>query len=354
MQRVSMHVPVAHTPGAQHGKPRKPHVGQLPATHGTPVAHDIPQRPQFAGSSDVSTQLPPHGISPIVQINRHIPRTHDVPPAHVIPHAPQFIGSLSTLAHAAPQRMVPAGHGDMQAPPTHTASVGHAREQAPQLLGSLDVSTHRPPHGTDGAMQRTVVHSPETQMSLVAQTSRQLPQCDRSAVMSVSQPSMRLSLQFPRPGTHATPHTPAMQVGTVPIGPVVAHPRPQAPQLRGSVIVFTHMPLHRIGVAPAHPVPHANDPGSGDEHTGVAPLHAFRQRPQWLLSRRLVSHPSRPSALQSANPTGHSSPHCPPRQTARAAPKPGHTDMQCPQFNGSVAVSTHTPLHKTVGAPQDD
>lgn len=163
-----------------------------------------------------------------------------------------------------------------------------------------------------------------TQLAVVAQSRPQPPQCSRSLVMLVSQPSAASPLQSAKPEGHVVVHRPPTQLCPT------AHATPHAPQCAALVLVSLsqplaslpsqlakvprhmpslHAPATQVGMALAneHTVPHApqccvSERGSTQDpahnwlgathvviatqrpmallHTGVAPLHASPQRAQ--------------------------------------------------------------------------
>jgi hypothetical protein len=90
---------------------------QSPVAQLVPVPHTVPHPPQFMSSVCGSTQEPPQGISPIVQLDAiQVPITHvGVPPAQMLPHVPQFIESMSVSVQVESQAVV--GAGQVQEPP---------------------------------------------------------------------------------------------------------------------------------------------------------------------------------------------------------------------------------------------
>lgn len=174
----------------------------------------------------------------------------------------------------------------------------HALPQPSQFSGSLSASTSQPlpklpSQSSRLPLQFVIVHAPAEQATPVTNAPGthavlHAPQCATSDVRSISQPSVAMPLQSPRPGAQACPQAPAEHVATVPpgAGQAVLH----APQLAGSVATA-------------------------------------------------VSHPSIPP-LQSANPGEHSRAHAPPRHTGRALGAPGHALSHRPQCATEIEVST--------------
>ena len=102
-----------------------------PALHDSPLAHTVPQLPQFCGSVWVLTHALLH-ICKFAPEHSHSPPTQLEPDGQTTPQAPQLLGSVSSVEVAmqtplqsskpAPQPQDPllhellAGHGELQAP----------------------------------------------------------------------------------------------------------------------------------------------------------------------------------------------------------------------------------------------
>src|SRR6185369_1240277 len=71
--------------------PPPPHT---PAVQAAPPVHALPQAPQFAGSLEVSMQVPPQVALPAPQ--PQAPLLQVWPPRHLLPQKPQFVGSVAT------------------------------------------------------------------------------------------------------------------------------------------------------------------------------------------------------------------------------------------------------------------
>jgi hypothetical protein len=87
-------------------------------------------------------------------------------------------------------------------------------------------------------------------------------------------------LQRLNPGLHVTPHVLAVQEGMA-FAAVVVHAFPQEPQLAGSDVVSTQVPLHMVDVPSGQVAMHANVCPEG-AHSGVVPLHAVPHAPQFV------------------------------------------------------------------------
>lgn len=87
-----------------------------PSRHDWPAAHTFPQRPQFALSTVVYVQSPPHVVNPGIDGHpgSHAPPAQYCPAGHVRPHAPQLRVSYADNTHRPLQSISPAPH-----PATH-------------------------------------------------------------------------------------------------------------------------------------------------------------------------------------------------------------------------------------------
>ncbi len=126
------HAPIAHAP-AMH------------ACVATPASmHALGQLPQWAGSVDVATQLPPQLVRPVPHDAAHMPVEQTCPAAHALPHIPQLPTSLCRSRHSPVQTVCDIGHETVQSPERHTLPLGHAAPQPPQFALSVCRSAHRP------------------------------------------------------------------------------------------------------------------------------------------------------------------------------------------------------------------
>ena len=82
----------------------------LPKTHASPELQALPQPPQLAGSTLVSTQLCPHCVVPPEHESAHVPFEHTSPGMHALPQLPQLSGSDAMLVHPAPHAVWPVVH----------------------------------------------------------------------------------------------------------------------------------------------------------------------------------------------------------------------------------------------------
>ena len=199
--------------------------------------------------------------------------------------------------------------------------------------------------------------------------------------------STQLELQASAGGTQFIAHTPLLQ--KLP----AAHVFPHAPQLEGSVCVFTQVPPQGVDPSgqthepstqvrpPEHKFPHAPQFAFDDisevphmpsvphvpkpgrhcaehdpfEHTGVEFVTDGQltwHAPQLLVSKAVAtSQPFTGLPSQSAVPGAQSIPQLPPVHVAVESGPNGHTRPgQLPQWSGSVSVFVHEPM-QSVSVP---
>jgi len=118
----------------------------VPLPQSWPPVQTTPHEPQLLESPFGFTQAPPHRIwlwgqvvpftqAPIWQLS---------PVAHVVPQAPQFWKLESRSTHMPLQSVRPTSQ--VHLPVTQICPAEHALSHAPQFAGSLPVSTQPPPH----------------------------------------------------------------------------------------------------------------------------------------------------------------------------------------------------------------
>jgi hypothetical protein len=176
-------------------------------------------------------------------------------PEHTVPQAPHESGSLVRLRHTLEQLVCPDPQLVTHTPAEQSCGETHARgtgtvEHAPQLALSLLRLTSQPLAGLPSqlakpALQLAMVHAPAAQPAVALaseQTVLQVPQLVALVWVLVSQPSLRLPLQLPRPGEQMMPQSPPVQLA---VPPVDTQARPQAPQLVVVVMFTSHMSLGR-------------------------------------------------------------------------------------------------------------
>jgi glycerol kinase len=120
-----------------------------PFTHSWPAAHALPQLPQFAGSTFVSTQADPHIELPAphgLTVDEQLPAAHVAPAPHAFPQAPQFALSLVVSTHDCPHWVLDAPQAETQAPALQKRPAMQTFPQAPQLAGSTCTLAHDVPH----------------------------------------------------------------------------------------------------------------------------------------------------------------------------------------------------------------
>ena len=291
---------VAHTPGAgPQSKVPEGHDPHVPPPQVAPLGHALPQAPQLFGSVVVFTHVLPQrlGNEALLHAATHVEPLHAVDPP---------LGAAGHVAHtpgAGPQSKVPEGH-DPHVPPPQVAPLGHALPQAPQLFGSVVVFTHVLPQRLGN---EALLHA-ATHVEPLHAVDPPLGAAGHVAHTPGAGPQSKV------PEGH-DPHVPPPQVA--PLG----HALPQAPQLFGSVVVFTHVLPQRLGnEALLHAATH------------VEPLHAVD--PPLGAAGHVAHTPG--AGPQSKVPEGHD-PHVPPPQVAPL----GHALPQAPQFFGSATVFTH-------------
>lgn len=160
------------------------------------------------------------------------------------------------------------------------------------------------------------VHAGEP-LGRVGHTVGQLPQCKTLVTVFVSQPSLAIALQSPRPAVHAIPHAPALHAGAAPVR--VGQTLAQVPQFAVEVRRFVSQPF--VGMASQLPKfmsqlkPHtlALHVGRALARAEQTVLHA----PQFDTSVMMSTH-DRP-APQTIWPAGQLVLHVPDEQTSVAA-----------------------------------
>jgi hypothetical protein len=228
-----------------------------------PATQALRHAPQLSVSalrsdSQPLVTLPSQSPRAPAHIDVQMPRMH-VPAPHERPHAPQLVLVVSVFTSqpllAMPsQSAKPGAHASMvHAPAAHpcvaTLVSRHALPQAPQWSALVAVDVSQPVLGSlsqspKPALQLAMVHALIAHADVAlrrAQARPQVPQFVESARMSASQPSLAMPLQSAVPSAHAMPQRPIAQVPTPPSP--AGHTLPHAPQLFGSVCVFTSQPL---------------------------------------------------------------------------------------------------------------
>lgn len=144
----------------EHEVPQDPHacsgVRHAPPQHSWPAAHALPQAPQLAASSSVSTHDPPQHVSPLSQAgvqDRHSPSGRQ-PIGFGAPIAGQH---TSSPVQATPQPLQCRRLEDVstQRPSQHSCEPEHVLPQAPQLASSVCRSAQPPPQQASPGSQRS-------------------------------------------------------------------------------------------------------------------------------------------------------------------------------------------------------
>jgi len=254
--------------------------------------------------------MPPHRISP--GPHEHTPAAQ-LPPEHTVPHELQWFTLVCRSTHAPEHSVRPVGHAHV--PELHTCPARHTVEHVPQRFASVIKFTH--PTVGQAISGAPHPHVPPVQLMPAPHVTPHPPQFIESFAVSTHAPP-----QAVRP--IGQPHIPA--VHEAPAG----HRFPQAPQFSGSDCRRKHPVPHIV-----RPAPHV-DAHVPAVHRGIAPPHgAAAHDPQCAGSDMRSTH----VPLQLVNPVGHR--HRPPVQVIR----PGHTELQVPQFIGSVLVFAHDAPH---------
>ena len=184
---------------------------------------------------------------PELQLGVNVPQMpprHDLPAGQAAPQDPQFAGSIDVLTHVPPQTDG-ADVGQLQVPPEHVRPPVHvevALVHAPQCVESVLVSMHLPvPQSTVPPLQ-TSWHVPATQvLPVVVQSLPQDPQFFESLLLSLQTAGVPHAM---KPVPHEAVHdvTPAVVLHTSP----AAHFLPQTPQLLMSDVMSRHVPLQFV------------------------------------------------------------------------------------------------------------
>jgi hypothetical protein len=277
----------------------------------------LPQRPQWAAAVPVSTSQPVVAVAsqspkPVSQRSAQTESAQAPvawsPPAQRVPHAPQFVASVRTstsqpVAGLASQsaKRVASVHRTAQRPASQRASplapVAQTFPQAPQLRASVIVSTQAPAQMAPPQGSAVQAMRPSTVAQAGVGAAHRVVQApQRSGVVSeASHPFEASPSQSPKPGRHAKPHAPAVQVGIALAG--VGQALSQRPQWATEVATRTHDPAQLVSPA-AHESRHAPA-----EHTWPAG-HARPQAEQLRTSERTsTSQPLGMRPSQSARPT---------------------------------------------------
>jgi hypothetical protein len=261
----------------------------------------------------VPSQLP----KPRLQVIAQAPAVHAVGAAfavcrtHETPQPPQFDrsvwGSTQVLLHTARGAVQTSRHE----PAKQIAFDAQARPQAPQFARSLVRFRSQPSLALLLQSAKPVLHVPRAQVPLAqvaaalakAQTRPQAPQFRTSVVLFTSQPLVALPSQLPKPMLQATPQAPAVHDGDALAR--AGHWVPQAPQFAVLVLVFTSQPFIAMLSQFAVPAGQTTEQAP-DWHRAVAPPPAVQALPQVMQLAvsvaRLASQPLAGSRSQSPKP----------------------------------------------------
>jgi hypothetical protein len=136
--------PSAHwMPQAPSAHVREPFVG---------IGHAFEQLPQWDALVWVSTQALPHFVRPSEQASLHRPRSQTRPPVQATSQPPQFAGSFEVSMQVPSQFENGSSQVTPQTPSVQLGApfggIGQLLPHAPQFATSLDVSTQTSPQAT--------------------------------------------------------------------------------------------------------------------------------------------------------------------------------------------------------------
>ena len=214
--------------------------------------HRLPHAPQFVLLCCVSTQRPRpiiapgmHCVSPAAQV--HVPSTQAAPTSQAIPHPPQFAAFVLVSMHAEtiiPPRPAPTMH-KVRPPVPHPARqtpfwqvvpTPQRLPQTPQLASSAFVFVHVIPHCTSPGLH---AHAPFAQLPPMAHCWLHAPQLRLSLVVFTHEPLHVVSAAPPSVAVHVVVHVPLLHTWPA------AHAMPQPPQFCGSLAIAVQAPpLH--------------------------------------------------------------------------------------------------------------
>ncbi|MFO0627818.1 MAG: hypothetical protein U0325_19575 [Polyangiales bacterium] len=323
-----------------------------------------PQAPQFAvvlvmlvsqPLAGSPSQLPKPAVqaatahAPCVQVAVALAR------AQAVPQAPQRLTVVSRFTSQPLERVPsqlpkPRLQVIAQAPAVQVVGAAlavwrtHETPQPPQFERSVWGSTQVLLQTARGAVQ-TSRHEPAKQMAFDAQVRPQAPQFARLLVRLTSQPSVALLLQSAKPVLQV-PRAQAL-LAQVAAALAKAHTRPQAPQWRTSVTVFTSQPLAALPSQLPKPMLHAM-PQAPAVHEGEALArvgHWVPQAPQFAaLVLVFTSQPFIAMPSQLAVPAGQTTEQAPAWQRAVAPPRRVQALPQVMQFAVSEVRFASQPL----------
>ena len=273
--------------------------------------------------------------------------------AHTRPQPPQFDGSIAVFAQAfmgaAPQVTRGAAQVAPHTPAEHSWPAVQRAPQPPQFALSERVSTSQPSAGLALQSRKpdahaVIAHAPAAQ-ALVAWASAQVrpqpPQLVALTLRSVSQPSLAVPLQSPKPPPQRTTvQAPAAQPYAS--AWASAHTRPHPPQCSGLRPVLAQnasAAVPHVVKGEAQVAPHAPP-----EQTWPA-AQRVPQRPQLVLSVRVsASQPLAGAPSQSAKPAAQAAMAQAPAAQLAVALGSAHVRPHAPQLVALVARSVSQPV----------
>ena len=323
------------TPGQLVSPDRHTH---CPDSQAWVAVHTLPtvaaQPPQLLGSFCTLVQLAagptPQVVPPMAQLQA--PELQTSPSMHGLAQLPQWEGSVVSVVQLAvvpvPQVVSPAGQPHV--PDVQTSPAGHDLPHVPQLATSVAVLT-QPRIVPQSVWPAPQVQTPETQ---VAPGSHSLPQLPQSFVSLVVSTQPRIAPQS------VSPVIEQVQVADVPV-PVQVCPGPQtlpqAPQFWAFTVVQALLQM----ICPVAQVV-----------VQVPPTHVWFVEHLWF-ALPVVQPPQLSGSVEMSVHVlgvpvgGHltSAPGQAPHALLLHVAPIAHAVPQAPQLEGSLVVSTQTPLH---------
>jgi hypothetical protein len=183
--------------------------------------------------------------------------TQSKPAAHALPQAPQLLRSFWRFEQVLPQSAYPELQMFLHATPPSDRFTQKAVElafrvqlfpQLPQLVMSLVRSTQAVPQRFSGELQDVKLQRPaeQTPVPVAVQLVPQVPQFDTSELRFTSHPLAGFLSQSANPEVQANAQVPALQLWPVVVLARVRQFVPQLPQLLGSRLVLSQMPLQEV------------------------------------------------------------------------------------------------------------
>jgi hypothetical protein len=300
-------------------------------------------------SAKPALQLSPHVLA--VQMGVEFARVR-----HTLPQAPQFVAevrrSISQPSEATPLQLAKPDkqvmpHVDDAQVRVAFARVGQALPHAPQWSTALRVSISQPSVAMPLQSPKPVLqrnpHALAVQVAVAfarpGQALPQAPQCEREVRVSTSHPSVATPLQLPKPALQLMPQALDWQVALA--FARLGHTVPHAPQFAVSALVSTQLieePAVQtrsgaVQVSWQLPATHRYPEGQ-----------LLPQAPQCAVELRVsTSQPSVALPLQSAKPVVQVKPQTLALQVATEFARLGHALPQAPQCAVALRVSVSQP-----------